>query len=296
MDLSLAPIEDYRHVLEPNQHEAVYFGFASEDGDIFGVLRLLFGVEDVLEMFLLRVGEQAWAHQQRVPIEPLTDPMPGAAGPALRMSCLEPWQRWRIEFDGLLQSRYEGEEDVECHLDFEFHAMNPPARYTYGPYQQAQQDGTMEGGLTFGSRRWEGTWPCYRDHSWGTRPMGDADGWSVVAIPDRLYAAIVDLGTDRFQFGRVRTLSGGFAPVGAPQIVQRGQEEYVEDPQLGLEPWAMERVGPRLVLYLGPAGHEEMRDEPRAGDLLRDEIGPVRYTSSSGEEIMGFLEQTRKLG
>jgi hypothetical protein len=49
------------------------------------------------------------------------------------------------------------------------------------------------------------------------------------------------------------------------------------------------------VAYLGPAGHEDLRDTPQPGDLYRDDIGPAQFTAPDGRKMIGFLEQARRM-
>jgi hypothetical protein len=59
--------------------------------------------------------------------------------------------------------------------------------------------------------------------------------------------------------------------------------------------WHVQRLASPLVAYLGQAGQEAIRDEPQPDDLYRDDIGPALFASPQGEQVVGFLDQSRRL-
>ena len=280
------PEEDNRHALKPGEHEAFYFLFTTPDGSLFGFLRTLFDREAVLEMIALRAGGHTWSHRQRVPLRRM-EPHE-ASGPSLGLTCLVPWRSWRCRFHGSTGGAASGVE-----LELAFEATTDPARYRFGPYQQVHQDGRFNGRVRVGTGTWEGEFLGYRDHSWGVRPMGAASGWAVVDVPGRLYVAVVETAQGPFSFGRFISPEGSSVSIQTARIADGGEEVRVEVPDVGV--WRARRMVPPLVAHLGPAGQEDLREEPRPGDLLRDEIGPALCTSPDGEEFVGFLEQARRL-
>jgi hypothetical protein len=291
MELDLLPQEDYRHVQQPGEHEAFYFAFARPDDSVFGLVRLLFGHDCLLEIVALRAGSRRWAFQQQT-AGPVVDPQaPQIFGPSLKLACLRPWQSWQADFGGPLQL-VGGAETAPLELALTFNAINLPARYRYGPYQQSEQEVQASGKLRLGAECWEGEWLGYRDHSWGRRPMSDAAGWSVLILPNRLYAAVVETSPRPFCFGRFIT-QGRSVPLSSLELTPAAQRLSFVDP-LSAETGTVQRAGLPLVFYLGQAGHEEARNEPRPGDLLHDEIGTALFTIS-GETQLGFWEQARRI-
>ena len=90
-DVPLAPEEDHRHTLEPNEHEAFYFPFTSPDRKVFGFIRTLFDRDAVLELVALHIGGRTWVHQQRAPLPDGQGIATDASGPSLTLTCREPW-------------------------------------------------------------------------------------------------------------------------------------------------------------------------------------------------------------
>lgn len=291
MDLTAA--DDHRHNLKPGEHEAFYFLFTSSDGEAYGFVRTLFDRDAVLELVALHLGGHTWAHQRRAALanlEPATD----ASGPALKITCLEPWRAWHCLFQGTVRCM-DAETALQANMDLTYAATNEPARYQYGPYHQAQQDGRLRGHLQVGTEPWAGELLCYRDHSWGQRPMGAAARWTIASAPDHFYVVVVEMEGQQLSFGRFTTPDGQYAPAHAPRIVASGEGWCIEDPEAGFAAWRMQRLAPPLVAYLGPAGQETLRDEPRPGDLYQDEIGPALFTAPNGRKIVGFWDQARRL-
>ncbi len=289
---SLSPHEDARHSLRPGEHEAFYFAFTAPDGSVFGLLRTLFGHDSVLEILVLYADGVTWFHQfvagRREDI-----PDRDASGPVLQMQCRRPWEAWGCSFCGPVRDG--SGRETPLFLQLEFAATTLPDRYTFGPYTQAQQDGRLRGRIRVGDRDLSGEWLCYRDHSWGVRPMGVALGWTVAWVPERLYAVRVETPQGPAGFGRFFTVDGMAHPLHLPEVTARSDGWQVEEREVGLEPWTFARIGKPLVGYLGPAGHEAFRSTPQPGDLLRDELGPARCISPEGESFTGFLEQARRL-
>jgi hypothetical protein len=292
--ITLTTTDDYRHNLKPGEHEAFYFLFTSPDGQVHGFLRTLLDRDAVLELVALHFGGRTWVHQQRIALPAPPLPASDASGAALNVTCLEPWQGWQCRFQATLQE-VGGGSALQAGLDLTFAATDEPACYGYGSYQQAQQDGWLTGHLSIGPQTWEGKLLCYRDHSWGQRPMGAASAWTIACLPGRFYVAVVEMGSQVLSIGRFFTSAGHFVPVRAPQISTAGEGWSIEDPQAGLARWLFQRLSPPLVAYLGLAGHEDLRDTPQPGDLYRDDIGPVQFTAPDGRKMIGFLEQARRL-
>jgi hypothetical protein len=291
MDLTAA--DDHRHNLKPGEHEAFYFLFTSSDGEAYGFVRTLFDRDAVLELVALHLGGHTWAHQRRAALanlEPATD----ASGPALKITCLEPWRAWHCLFQGTVRCM-DAETALQANMDLTYAATNEPARYQYGPYHQAQQDGRLRGHLQVGTEPWAGELLCYRDHSWGQRPMGAAARWTIASAPDHFYVVVVEMEGQQLSFGRFTTPDGQYAPAHAPRIGASGEGWCIEDPEAGFAAWRMQRLAPPMVAYLGPAGQETLRDEPRPGDLYQDEIGPALFTAPNGRKIVGFWDQARRL-
>ena len=286
MELNAA--DDHRHTLEPDEHEAFYFLFTSPDGQTHGFVRTLFGRDTVLELVALHVGDHVWAHQMQSTLSGSPALPADASGPALKMTCCEPWRAWRCLFDGAVHSVGDG-ASLPARLDLTFAATKEPALFGYGRYRQAQQDGRLDGHLQVGAETWGGELVCYRDHSWGQRPMGAASLWTIASAPGHFYVVVVEMGGQRMSFGRVTTPEGGSTPVRAPQITILDEGWRIEDPEAGLAAWQVRRMAPPLVAYLGPAGQEELRGAPQPGDLYEDKIGPAVFTSRQGEKIVGFV-------
>jgi len=292
--MNLNAADDHRHTLKPDEHEAFYFLFTSPDGQAHGFVRTLFGRDTVLELVALHIWDQAWAYQSRSTLSGSPAPPADASGPALKMTCREPWQAWHCLFEGTIHSVGQ-EPPLPARLDLNFEATNEPGIFGYGRYQQAQQDGRLEGHLQAGTHTWAGELVCYRDHSWGQRPMGAASMWTIASAPGHFYVAVVEMGGQQMSFGRFTTPDGRSAPVRAPQIITTDEGWRIEDREAGLAAWQARRLAPPLVAYLGPAGQEELRDTAGPGDLYEDRIGPLVYTPEQGDEIVGFLEQARRL-
>ncbi len=298
----LSPQDDARHLLQPGQHEAFYFAFTAPDGGVFGLLRTLFGHDSVLEILVLSVQGMTWFHHSAGKLS-LWAPDLDASGPLLQLRRFRPWETWACSFCGSV--RNPAGQEAPLLIQLEFTATTFPDRYTFGPYTQAQQDGRLRGRIGIGPTNLDGEWLCYRDHSWGVRPMGVAMGWTVAWVPERLYAVRVETPQGPAGFGRFVALDGSRHPLRVPQVAlmetaSASQPQgfswwRVEEPEAGLEPWTFTRITEPLVGYLGPAGHEAFRSTPQPGDLLRDELGPARFLSPQGECLTGFLEQARRL-
>ncbi|MGD1995030.1 MAG: hypothetical protein PVI59_17690, partial [Anaerolineae bacterium] len=125
--------------------------------------------------------------------------------------------------------------------------------------------------------------------------MGAAAGWAIASAPGHFHVVVADMGSQQVCLGRFTTPDGQLAPVHSPRIVTSGEGWSIADPASELGTWFVHRLAPPLVAYLGPPGQEALRDEPRPGDLFRDEIGPARFTAPHGEKIVGFWEQARRL-
>ena len=295
MELNLQPQEDQRHELTAGEYEAFYFCFTAPDVSLFGWMRLLFGVDRVLEMVVLRAGETTWVHQEIFPCEPSVAEDARPAGRFLSLTCDAPWERWQLRFAAPAVSPAKRGAPAAIHAALTFHASNPPARYRFGLYQQGEQEGRLEGAVQIGTRRWEGPLLCYRDHSWGQRPMGAAANWDALVLPDHFYLAAVQTHTGPFYMGRVATDGGKFRPAGRPTLSQVDDLWRFEDAEAGLAPLTVRRPAPPIVVYLGPAGHETVRDVAQPDDLLRDELGPALFTTADGTERLGFWERARAL-
>jgi hypothetical protein len=293
-NIPLAPEEDHRHTLDPNEHEAFYFPFTSPDATAFGFMRTLLDRDAVLELVALHIGGRAWVYQQRTPLPDGPMLPTDASGPALKLTCLEPWQAWRVVFDSAVQE-VGGLGAVRAELDLEFAATGPPARYRFGPYQQAQQDGRLSGRLQVAAEEWTGELLCYRDHSWGQRPMGAATRWTIASAPDHFYIVIIEMGNQQLYFGQLTTSEGRYVPVHTPQLTTVNEGWRLEDPEAGMGAWQVKRLASPLVAYLGSAGEEALRDAPRPGDLYVDEIGPALFTSPDGRQSVGLFDQARRL-
>lgn len=291
---SLVAGDDYRHTLSAGEHEAFYFVFLSPDRPLFGFLRLLFGPDRVLEMVVLRRGRETWFSQCEASCSPALSPLSPIAGPGLYLVCDEPWQSWHGYRRGPLQ-RGDNNAPQSFELELTFQATTPPLLYRFGPYIQVQQDGHLWGRVEGAGAGWQGTLVGYRDRSWGQRPMGAASGWTVACLPGRFYAVAAETAPRPVRWGQCVLADGRVQPLTALAITADEAEWRLEDPAAGLGPWQARRREPPLVVHLGPAGQEAVRDAPQAGDLYRDELGPVLFTSPQGETAVGFIEQARRL-
>jgi hypothetical protein len=292
--LSLTLADDYRHALQAEEHEAFYFLFSSSDGQVFGFLRALFAWDAVLELVVLRMGGRTWVHQQHTLLSDDSRPLADASGPILKLTCQEPWISWRCLFSSAMQESG-GEAVLQVDLDLTFTATNVPGYYRFGSYCQVQQDGGLSGQLRTDIGVWQGELLCYRDHSWGTRSMEVASGWTIASVPDWFYVVMIEMEGERASWGRWTTPEGVFVPVRTPRIAPVKAGWQLEDVEAGGAAWHVQRLAPPLVTHLGQAGQEAIRDEPQPGDLYRDDIGPALFTSSQGKQIVGFLEQSRRL-
>jgi len=291
--LSPSLADDFRHSLRPGEHEAFYFVFTASDGATFGLLRTLFGSDSLLEMLVLRHEGCTYFHQFRGPFAAPLSPE-DASGSALRLQCEQPWASWRCGFQGLVRDTT-GKE-VSLALDLRFAATTSPALYRFGPYTQVQQDGRLCGSVRRDTLETWGEWVAYRDHSWGVRPMGVAQRWTLVCVPDHLYAVAVETDKGTQGFGRWITPEGETVSINIPVVTETDTGwVIVEAPRVGMEAWRVRRSAPPLVAYLGPAGHESFRDAPVPGDLLQDEMGPVLAIAPDGKGYPGFMEQARRI-
>ncbi len=291
---SLVASDDYRHTLSAGEHEAFYFVFLSPDRPFFGFLRLLFSADRVLEMVVLRRDRETWFSQREAPCPPALSPVSPIAGPGLHLVCEEPWQTWHGHWQGPLQR--EGNHTTQSfELDLTFQATTPPLLYRFGPYTQVQQDGHLEGRVEGAGAGWQGTLIGYRDRSWGQRPMGAASGWTVACLPGRFYAVVAETAPRPVRWGQCILADGRAQPLTALTLTVGEAEWRLEDPVAGLGPWQARRREPPLVVHLGPAGREAVRDAPQPDDLYRDELGPALFISPQGETEVGFVEQARRL-
>jgi hypothetical protein len=286
--------DDYRHTLKPNEHEAFYFLFTSPEADVFGFVRALFDPNAVLELVAVHIDGHVWVHQQRtaLPNSPLIATAP--SGPSIKLTCREPWQAWDCYFRSTVRE-VNGEKELRASLNLEFVAINAPDLYRFGLYQQAQQDGRLSGRLQVGKDERAGEFICYRDHSWGHRPMGAAAGWTIASVPGQFYVVVAETPRQPLCLGRFTTPDGQLVPVHIPQIAAVDEGWSITDPGAGIGTWHVKRLAPPFEVYLGPAGQETFRSGPRPGDLYLDEIGPAHFTSPEGEQVIGFLERARGL-
>lgn len=294
MEATLSPEEDFRHSLQPGEHEAFYFTFTAPDGRTFGILRTLFGKDSLLEMVVLRRGDRTLIHQSSgVPAHGL--PPTEASGPALRLLCEKPWEHWRCSFRGSAQD--DRGQMVPLSLELGFIAVARPERYIFGPYTQVQQDGRMRGEIRLGSTNEQAKWVAYRDHSWGVRPMGVAQGWTLVCVPGHLYAVVVETREGHRGFGRWVSPDGRSVGLDVPTVLEgEAGQLTVEAPRAGMGKWQIRCLSPPLTAYLGPAGHEAFRDSPEPGDLLQDKMGPILAMAPDGNSYPGFMERARRIG
>lgn len=293
MELSPSPADDFRHSLQPGENEAFWFVFIAPEGSSFGFLRTLFGYDSLLEILVLRRGDHVYLHQFR---GPWTAPWsPGdASGSALQLRCEQPWAAWQCNFQGLVRDT--AGQEIPLALNLEFTATTPPAQYRFGPYTQVQQDGRWRGRIRLGDREERAEWVGYRDHSWGVRPMGAARRWTLLCVPDHLYAVAVETEVGVQGFGRWIPPEGEGVFIDAPTVTEMGTGWLTVDaPGVGMGAWRVRRLVPPLVAYLGPAGHEAFRDAPVPGDLLQDEMGPVLAVAPDGKAYPGFMEQARRI-
>ncbi|RPI53908.1 MAG: hypothetical protein EHM56_06765, partial [Chloroflexi bacterium] len=143
---------------------------------------------------------------------------------------------------------------LEAELDLTFIATNVPNLYRFGPYCQAQQDGRLSGRLQVGAESCTGDLICYRDHSWGTLPMGAASGWTIACVPDHFYVVIVDMGERQVLWGRYTNPEKEPTPVHAPRMTTLGTGWRIQDPEAGMETVNVQRLAPPLTAFLGTAG------------------------------------------
>ncbi len=285
---------DARHALRPNEHEAFYFLFASEDGVVSGGVRTLFSAHDVLEIVGLKVGDEGWLLQRRTPLASLALEDMGGAG--LRLRCVEPWRRWEAVLDEPLHNPLSGHlESVRFSLHFT--ATTPPALFRLGAYTQVQQDGTIEAELITAAGHWQGRLVSYRDHSWGQRGAGRLPGWMIIDIPQHLYAFILGtVDSHTLGVGRLVTPDGKLKPLKAPRVEHLDDGLWrISDPRAGVPAWTFTRLGPPGVSYLGPPGEEEIGGVPMDKALYRDIIGPARFTAPDGQLVVGFWDEAVRL-
>ncbi len=289
----LIPGDDHRHLLAGGEHAAFYFLFSAPSGRVFGFLRTLFGHDSVLELLALRVGDRTWLHERRATLP--GDALPGdASGPDVMLTCQAPWQAWRCSFHAPLQE-VEGASVLDAHLDLAFVATNAPDVYRFGPYHQAQQDGRLSGRLQVGSDLYAGELVCYRDHSWGTRPMGAASEWTIASAPGHFYIVVVGLGEQQTHWGRFTRPEEAPAAVRAPRVTTVNGGWRIEDLAAGMEAVSVQRLAPPLLAFLGAAGRESIRSASRPEDIYQDCIGPALYQFPDGKQVVGFWDQARRL-
>jgi hypothetical protein len=277
-----------------DEHEAFYFLFSAPTGRVFGFLRVLFGHDSVLELFALRLGDHTWLHERRTMLPGDSRLSGDASGPVMTLTCQTPWQAWRCLFRAPLQE-VGGESVLEADVDLTFTATNVPALYRFGSYHQAQQDGRLCGRLQIGTESCPGDLICYRDHSWGTRPMGAASGWTIASAPDHFYIVVVDMGEQQVHWGRFTRPEKDPTPVHSPQVTNVNEGWRIKDPEAGMETLDVQRLAPPLTAFLGTAGQETIRDAPRPEDLYSDCIGPALFLFPDGKQVAGFMDQARRL-
>lgn len=276
------PLDDYRHVQAQGETEAFYFFFTAVDLSVFGVLRLLFHYDRVLEIVALCVAGRLLVHQVTHACEPLAAADPAPRAGALALTCLAPWEHWRLRFTAPVAG-----EPVAAAL--EFNATNPAAGYQFGPYIQGEQEGRLRGALRVGVQRWEEPLLCYRDHSWGQRPMRQATGWDAFIVPERGYMALAQT-TPPFFFGRVYAPGGVWRAVTQPAVTLDAEAATVAVPGVDFEPLHVERAAAPISAYLGAPGCEAIREAPLPGDGLREDIGPAWFTDAQGNCTLGFWD------
>jgi hypothetical protein len=288
--------DDYRHALDSDQHEAFYFIFTSADGQDFGFLRTLFGRSFILEIVALYFQGHTWVYQRGSPITGAPAPAYEASGHKLTMQCLLPWTEWWCRFDDQVSEPSSG-QSVPLKFNWQFRAEGPATRYRFGPYQQVQQDGVISGSLTVSGKEYLCNFVCSRDHSWGKRQMNIAQSWVLASLPAHLYLAVLNLDAESqpSHFGHFVSSSGERQDFQSPNILSNGQSWSIEDAEITGGVWQVRRAAPPLVAYLGVAGREAVRPEPRPGDLYRDELGPAMYVSPQGHQILGFVEHARRI-
>ncbi len=292
--LSVLDFDDFRHPLEPTQHEAFYFQFASSDGQTFGFLRTLFGYSTVLEIVAVQAAGSTWVFQRGTPLSGGFGASYDASGSTLRLICLESWVAWRCVFNDQV-TNVASNATTSLSLDFQFQATGPATRYRIGPYQQAQQDGRMKGSLTLNGQTYPTEYVCSRDRSWGERQMNLADDWLVASVPQHLYLALIHADHGQMHIGHYFSAPDQRTALTAPIMSVYGHLLNFQDHAAGLGSWEVERVVQPFVVYLGPPGREAIRNQPRPGDLYRDELGPAMYTAPDGRKVLGFLELARRL-
>ena len=294
LELSVSYRDDLRHVLQTGEHEASHFILTDEEGKLFGYIRTLFSADDVLEIITLRVDDRTWVHQARYPIAPIAQPTPDASAPYVHLMCEQPWDQWRLEFQGLLTAA-DGEAHLLLEMQLTFSATTRPIHYAFGPsYQQVQQDGNLRGTLRLGDKLWRGPWIATRDRSWGRRPMTEVFDVTVVTIPEYLYAVITQSSIHPSSFGYWMPPSRKPQSLIAPELSQTDGGWRLEDPESEMPPWMIQRIADPLIVYYGRAGQESVRNTPQPGDLLRDELGPARFIQRDNT-VIGFFDQLKEI-
>ncbi len=291
MNLNIAPQDDHRHILQPGEHEAIHFVFTLADGAVFGYVRTLFGYDDVLEVITLRTDGRTWVHQQRYPRAPLQSPTPDASAPTLSLVCQVPWEQWTLRFDGEVRAA-DSDEHRSVTLDARYIATTRPVHNRFGPlHQLVQQDGTLEGEVQFGEQTWDGPWTAIRDHTWGRRPMDAVTKVFSVSIPEHLHVIITDSKIQPPTFGHWIDVHGVVHATVAPQVTPTGSGWRIQDLETAMPVWTAERLVTPMIIYYGQAGQEQVRNERRPGDLLKDELGPACFVAPDGTVVTGFFDQ-----
>ncbi len=288
--------DDYRHALDSSQHEAFYFLFTSTDGQNFGFVRALFGQSFVLEIVALCFEGRTWVYQRGSPLVGAPGPAFEASGPNLALQCLIPWTEWWCRFEGHVGEISSG-QSTPLKFNWQFRAEGPATRYRFGPYQQVQQDGALSGTLTVSGKEHRCNFVCSRDHSWGQRQMHVAQKWIVASLPSQLYLAVMNLdaNSQTAHFGHFFPSPGQRQDFQSPTVLPNDGGWHIKDDGAMAGAWHAQRTAPPLIAYLGAAGRETVRLEPRPGDLYRDEIGPAMFTSPQGHQALGFVECARRI-
>ncbi len=295
MKLDLRPDEDWLHTLQPGEYEAFYFVYTASDGRWFGSVRFLVGAERVLEFVALSIDGEGWGRVSAFPRSELRVEGHSLCGPHLRMTLEVPWQRWAIAFDGPL-SRLNGEGERRYTMEALFEAENPAARYLLGSYQQAEQEGWMVGEFHLEAHHVSSRLRAYRDHSWGVRDLGTTpENWKVATAPGHFYLVYIDFARQPVVFGRVEMDDG-------PHPLRRAEVETIDEqsvryrfPEYGIEAYSR-RVTAPLHAYLGRGGEEALDPRPGFEPSIYDVMGPVLFTFDvEGQEVLGFLEEARKI-